>query len=1170
MASPVVETTAISNQTSNATSKSDVTSPSGVLADDIVLIFIAMDGDAANPEANADGFASLTSFSEGTVEIYVLWKRSTGSEPANYTVNWTGSEQARFMTVRVSGCITTGDPWDIISSGVSNTNSIDNVINRLTSTVIDTLALYACVVDRSKVDSGDTITGTGWSQVGISGSSGGVNGAGLIVGENDMPSIEQVEAGTFGTWGSDGNASRGFNLKPPVAGVIVKVEPEQLDLVEGAVAVVTGVQIADEILSLQSKHLLSHAGILTRIDFEDRVTDQVGANNGTWTGTEQYEQGPIGKAGKFDDSSRVNLANEANFDREINQPFSLSVWIKINNDATHHMMVTKGDSVDVNQGYYLWDRTSIDKFEFQLRTSTPQTNLVQSTTIPIVGRWYHVVATYDGNSNRNGMKIYVNGNLENVGTASVITGSILNALTLALGAENDGGLALDGSLDDFQFYNRELTGEEVRQMWNESVAVSTRVRVKDEILSLQHNHLVTHSGIVTHIDFDDVVTDKVGPNNGTWTGTETYVQGQVGKAGQFDASSRVELLNEANFDREINQPFSIALWMKIDSAKTGIQTAISKGPAINANGYYVLVSADPANDLLFRIVSNSVIHAVQNSNFTKDVWHHVVVTFSGNSNRNGMTLYTDGVAIKGTVQAMTTSALNADVFTIGSEGGGTRTADAEIDDVQFYNRELNAEEVRQMLNEAIVHRGRVFEKGEILDLPEGSLAHRARVFLKSEILDLAEDVLTVLGIVKVDDEILDLSEDRNFVRGQSKINPEILDLAEGSVITRALIRLKDEILDLAEAVNPLRAFSKVNPETLDLPEEAINVLGIVKLKDEILRLAEGAVNVLGIVKLKNEILDLAEQANGLLTKVMETLFLVEGAISKTVINIIANETLDIPEQRNFTKALIRLKSEALELVEGSVITKALIRLKAEILDLVEGSVAHRGRVFVTDEILDLPETEFAILGIVRVSDETLDLVEDSLSVLGLVKIGDEILDLPEARNFIRGRIKVNPEVLDIPEDTIFTRTLVRLDAETLDLPEATIRIIGFPKIVAEVLDLVEGTVFTRALVRLKDEILELVEGSVIAKGIIRLKAEVLDLVESALALVPLAGLIVKIANEILDLAESAIAKFRAVDFRKAIPGITFTRGTDATGTPRGTDAIVLNRGTNARLIAENQ
>ena len=271
MAIPVVETTAESNQSSNATSKSDVTSPSGVIADDIVLIFIAIDGDAANPEANADGFATLTSFPEGADELYILWKRSTGGEPANYTVSWTGSEQARFMTVRVSGCVTTGDPWDVISAGVSNAASVDNVINRLSSTVIDTLALYGVAVDRDRVDAADTITGTGWTEVGISGSSGGANGAGLIVGENDMPSIEQVEAGTFGTWASDQNASRGFNLIGVAVTAIVKIADEVLEHVDSGLVFTGPVKIGIDILD----HVDSAIKVLGVVKIGSDILDHV-------------------------------------------------------------------------------------------------------------------------------------------------------------------------------------------------------------------------------------------------------------------------------------------------------------------------------------------------------------------------------------------------------------------------------------------------------------------------------------------------------------------------------------------------------------------------------------------------------------------------------------------------------------------------------------------------------------------------------------------------------------------------------------------------------------------------------------------------------------------------------------------------------------------------------
>jgi len=228
MAVPVVETSSVVTATSNVDTI-DVNVPSGVQIDDIVLIVIAIDGDAANPEANSDGFATLTSTSEGAVELYFLWKRLSAVDSGTYTVNWTGNQQGVFYTVRISGCITTGDPWDVISSAVTNSSTTNNIVNRLTSTVVDTLAFYAVAVDRDRVESGDTITGTGWTEVGSSVSSGGANGAGLIMGENDMPSIAQVDAGTFGLWQAEQNTSRGFNLKaPPVAARRTTSRPRNL------------------------------------------------------------------------------------------------------------------------------------------------------------------------------------------------------------------------------------------------------------------------------------------------------------------------------------------------------------------------------------------------------------------------------------------------------------------------------------------------------------------------------------------------------------------------------------------------------------------------------------------------------------------------------------------------------------------------------------------------------------------------------------------------------------------------------------------------------------------------------------------------------------------------------------------------------------------------------
>jgi len=215
---PVVQTTVDTNLASGTSAT--VTVPSGVAADDIILLFIALDGTGGLPEANSDGFAQLFNDSAFTIEVEgsCLWKRATGADSGTYTVNWTGTEAGRCTAVRVSGCVTSGDPWDVISASVKSNGGATNTLSRLTSTVVDTLAIYGLFCDRNRIQAADTITGTDWTEVSISGQNGGGGGAGNITASNPMASVAQVEAGTFGTWSGDENFSKGFNLKGAAAG----------------------------------------------------------------------------------------------------------------------------------------------------------------------------------------------------------------------------------------------------------------------------------------------------------------------------------------------------------------------------------------------------------------------------------------------------------------------------------------------------------------------------------------------------------------------------------------------------------------------------------------------------------------------------------------------------------------------------------------------------------------------------------------------------------------------------------------------------------------------------------------------------------------------------------------------------------------------------------------
>lgn len=225
--------------------------------------------------------------------------------------------------------------------------------------------------------------------------------------------------------------------------------------------------IASQITQIYTK-AVSERLLEAWLKFDNTPDDSSGnGNNGTWTGTARYDVGIIGRAAKLLNLEYITLANEPNFDFEHTQPFSIACWFKLNDLTTHNGLVIKGIAVDVATGYYVWHRLETDVIRFEIITNTPQVNVVDSITILTANTWYHVVCTFAGKSNSNGMKIYINGVLDTTGPTVTMTGSCLNANSLVLGAESDGGQTLAGMLDDTRIYNRELSAEEVAEIFGQ-------------------------------------------------------------------------------------------------------------------------------------------------------------------------------------------------------------------------------------------------------------------------------------------------------------------------------------------------------------------------------------------------------------------------------------------------------------------------------------------------------------------------------------------------------------------------------------------------------------------------------------------------------------------------------------------------------------------------------
>jgi len=214
MAVPVIETFTVSNTSGGPTTTIDLTASAGIVQNDMIIIVVSLDGDAANPQST--DFTQFGGTSEGNTELYYLIKRATASEPATYTVTWTGSEAGRFTVLRVSGVLQSGaaiDTIDITGAATTGTGTTANVA-AITSTEIDTLAICAVSVDGNVVDSGDGFSDAQGFVVEGTPGSGGPGGAGQIVGSKDLPSIGSSLSPTFGTWVSQMFATRMFNLKP--------------------------------------------------------------------------------------------------------------------------------------------------------------------------------------------------------------------------------------------------------------------------------------------------------------------------------------------------------------------------------------------------------------------------------------------------------------------------------------------------------------------------------------------------------------------------------------------------------------------------------------------------------------------------------------------------------------------------------------------------------------------------------------------------------------------------------------------------------------------------------------------------------------------------------------------------------------------------------------------
>jgi len=162
----------------------------------------------------------------------------------------------------------------------------------------------------------------------------------------------------------------------------------------------------------------------------------------------------------------------------ITSTISVSAWVKIpttntGGGGTNIQVIIAEDTTGSGQRNWnlFWRGGGIDSFYFAIHNTNLSSSSAQSVGVtPNSGQWIHILATYDGTANANGIKLYIDGVPNAQGTASS-TG--INSFTSS--EPNIGRLTgqnqwnFEGNIDEVSVWNSELSASDVTSIYNSGV-----------------------------------------------------------------------------------------------------------------------------------------------------------------------------------------------------------------------------------------------------------------------------------------------------------------------------------------------------------------------------------------------------------------------------------------------------------------------------------------------------------------------------------------------------------------------------------------------------------------------------------------------------------------------------------------------------------------------------
>ncbi len=436
--------------------------------------------------------------------------------------------------------------------------------------------------------------------------------------------------------------------------------------------------------------------------FNDGTTnDGSGTNHATNHGatltTDRF--GVANSAFDFNPSNQAYIAIPSTPELTFGQTdYTISLWFKSSAIGSTGVILNRGQGTTEDRRIFIRTNTPSD-YSLQWRMGDHITNNVMTDDLndPSLfdGQWHHLVLV----RSTQHMKFYVDGFFEEQLTHPLLAIAyhdnardfLLGAQDSVLSSQSPMSNYFDGAIDDVQFFNQELTIQEIIELYGEQSPV---VDINHDLLghwSFNNGTPEDDAGFNDGVNFGAILTnDRFGNSENAYAFDDAYIE--------VDHNTTLNL-GSGNF--------SISTWFKTDNT-TDVGVLINKGQSTGTMPRIFIRTNVTANNFLQYRIGNGNTNVTRNldvSGLYNDSWQHIVLV----KWINHMRMYVNGVLVDD-VENTNLSGVNVNSdrpFLFGAQDVvlSSQTPigsffDGSLDDIRIYGRAINDGEAMALYNEA--------------------------------------------------------------------------------------------------------------------------------------------------------------------------------------------------------------------------------------------------------------------------------------------------------------------------------------------------------------------------------------------------------------------------------------------------------------------------------------